>query len=346
MTAMAVDLRDVAARSGVSVATASRALNGNPRVSEETVRRVQEAAKELGYRPNASARALRTSRSRFVGLVITNLMNASLQAIAQVVQQRLAEQGYQLLLSVTGGDPAQEVEALRVLGDHSAEGAVVVGSGRQAVEELQRQHLPVVHLARRPATPAGDCVLVDDLAGARDAVHYLADLGHRRVAVITGPQDVTSGRERLQGYRLGLQDVGLGFVEELVVSGPFTPAVGAQAVERLLGLPRRRRPTALLVTNHEAAFGALPALRQAEVDVPGSLSVVCYEDADLMRWWHPSITVVDINPHEMGELAARLLLERISGTRPASTRPADFRVGTRLTVRSSCASPRRTAVGR
>jgi len=338
-----VDLRDVAAACGVSVATASRALNGSPRVSAETVRRIRAAAADLGYRPNASARALRTARSRFVGLVVTNLVNPSLRVIAELVQQRLAAHGYQLVLSVTGGDAAQELEALRMLADHHAEGVIVVGSDTQAVDELHRLALPAVHLARRPDRPAGDCVLGDDLAGARDATRYLAGLGHRRIAVVSGPQTVTSGRERLQGHRLGLADAKLPFVEERAVSGPFAPATGTAAVQRLLALPARRRPTALLVTSHEAALGVLPALRRAQVDVPRELSVVCYEDSELMQWWHPAVTVLDINPGEMGELAARLLLERITGVRPGSTRPAEFRVGTHLTVRSSCAPLRGAA---
>jgi LacI family transcriptional regulator len=281
-----------------------------------------------------SARAL-----TFVGLVVTNLVNTSFHVIAERVQQRLAEHGYQMMLAVTGGDAAQEREALRVLADHNAEGAIVVGSDSRTTDELHRLALPVVHLARRPADPAGDCVLGDDLAGARDATRYLVGLGHRRIAVVCGPPTVTSGRERLQGYRLGLQDDGHPAPDELVVPGPFTAAAGAAAVQQLLALPARRRPTALLVTNHEAAYGVLPALQEAGVAVPDRLSVLCYEDAEILRWWHPAVTVVDINAAEMGELAARLLVERITGRRSASTRPGDFRVGTHLTLRDSCAAP-------
>ena len=337
---MAVGLREIAAACGVSVATASRALNSSPRVSPHTERRVRAVAAELGYRPNASARALRTARSRFVGLVVTNLVNASFQVIAERVQRQLAGCGYQMLLSVTGGDPAQELEALRVLADHAAEGVILVGADDTAIDELHRLRLPTVHLARRPDRPAGDCVLGDDLTGAREATRYLAGLGHRRIGVVCGPQGVTSGRERLAGYRLGLRDARIRFVPEHAVSGPFTPATGRAAVQHLVRLPARRRPTGLLVTSHEAALGVLPALREADVEVPGDLSVVCYEDAELLRWWHPAVTVLDINAAEMGELAARLLLERITGARPSSTRPADFRVGTHLTVRASCGPPK------
>jgi len=335
---MGVGLREVAAACGVSPATASRALSGAPRVSAQTVARVQEAARRLGYRPNASARALRTARSRFVGLVVTNLENPSYHAVAEVVQRQMAAAGYQLVLSVTGGDPAREREALQVLADHHAEGAVVVGAHEQTVAQIRRLDLPAVHLARRPVDPAGDCVLADDLTGARSATARLTGLGHRRIALIGGPEEVTSAGERADGYRLGLQDAGLRPAAELIVAGPFVPSTGAAAVARLLALPARRRPTALLVSSHEAAFGVLGALREAGVDVPGELSVICYEDDRMMRWWHPAVTVVDINAAAMGELAAVRLVERIEriATTPQPDRSEVFRVGTRLVVRASC----------
>jgi LacI family transcriptional regulator len=338
---MTVDLRSVAELSGVSVSTASRALSGSPRVNEETRRRVQVAAEKLGYRPNATARALRTAHSQLIGLVVTNLVNASFHVIAEIVQRRLAEQGYQMVLSITGGDADQERAALSTLIDHNATGVIVVGSDSQATQELHRRGLPVVHLARRPDEPAGDCVLGDDLTGARVATKYLLAKGHRRIGVIAGPQDVTSGRERLLGYRLEMDEMRVSVRDEWVVWGPFTPATGASGVETLMNLPPRQRPTALIIANHEAAFGALPALQEQGISVPDELSVVCYEDAQLMRWWHPGVTVIDNNAAEMGELAARLLLERILGSRTATAHPSEFRVGTRLIERGSCAGPAR-----
>src|SRR2546430_15025482 len=174
---VAVDLRQVAQHSGVSVSTASRALSGAPWVSGQTVARVRAAAAALGYRPNASARALRTARSQFIGLVITNLVNTSFHTIAEVVQRELARRGYQLMLSVTAGDAVQERSALRTLVDHSAAGVIVVGSDSEATEELRELRTPTVHLARRPRQPAGDCVLGDEIAVGRLATAYLLVAG-------------------------------------------------------------------------------------------------------------------------------------------------------------------------
>jgi LacI family transcriptional regulator len=332
-----VDLRQVAAASGVSLSTASRALSGSGRISEATRDRVRRVADELGYRPNALARGLRTSHSRLVGLVVTNLVNASFHVIAEIVHNRLKASGYHLVLCITGGDVDEERAYVQTLRDHNVDGVIVVGSDPTAVEQLRRTGIPTVHLARQPRRPAGDCVLGADLEGARDATRYLLSLSHRRIAVVAGPATVTSGYERLAGYRLAMGEAGVGHDDDLVFAGPLEPAAGVAAVDRLLALPERRRPTAVLVTNHEAAFGLLPALRERKVRIPGELSVLCYEDADLLRWWDPAISVMDNNAARMGDLAVNILLDRVGGKANTETpRWTEYRVGAQLVVRDSC----------
>jgi LacI family transcriptional regulator len=335
---VAVDLRDVARHSGVSVSTASRALRGSGRVSPATEARVRAAAAALGYRPNASARALRTARSGFVGLVVTNLVNTSFHTIAEVVQHELARRGFQLMLAVTAGDPAAERAALRTLAEHSAAGVIVVGADDSASEDLRALSVPTVHLARRPPHLAGDCVLGDDIAGARLAAEHLLGLGHRRIAIIAGPGGVQSGRERMAGYWLAMRGAGIDPDADLAVAADLSPDAGAEAVATLLALPPARRPTALIIANHEAVYGALPALRGRSVAVPAELSVICYEDSPLVRWWHPAMTVVDNSARQMGELAARLLLTRLEqpADQDRSREFSEFRVGGRLVERDSC----------
>jgi LacI family transcriptional regulator len=326
----------VARRSGVSVSTASRALRGSGRVSAATEARVRAAAAALAYRPNASARALRTARSGFVGLVITNLANTSFHTIAEVVQRELARRGFQLMLTVTAGAPGAERAALRTLAEHNAAGVIVVGADDGASEELRALGMATVHLARRPPHLAGDCVLGDDIAGARLAAEHLLGLGHRRIAVIAGPGGVQSGRERMAGYWLAMRGAGIDPDGDLAVAAGLSPDAGAEAVAALLGLPAGRRPTALIIANHEAVYGALPALRERSVAVPAELSVICYEDSPLARWWHPAMTVIDNNARQMGELAARLLLSRLEQQEPSGREFSEFRVGGRLVERDSC----------
>jgi LacI family transcriptional regulator len=326
----------VAQLSGVSVSTASRALTGSSRVSEQTAAKVRAAAATLGYRPNASARALRKARSQFIGLVVTNLVNTSFQVIADVARREFARHGYQLMLSITDGDPVLERSTLGILVDYNAAGVIVVGSDSEAAGELRERGTPTVHLARRPRQLAGHCVLGDEIAGARSATEYLLEAGHRRIAIIAGPRDVQSGRERMQGYWLAMQAAGVPVREELTLAVALSPEAGAQAAKTLLGLPARRRPTALIVASHEACYGALPSLREHPISVPDDLSVICYEDSPLARWWHPAITVIDNNARQMGELAARLLLQRMDPGDGDRAEFSEFRVGTRIVERDSC----------
>ncbi|HEY6789553.1 MAG TPA: LacI family DNA-binding transcriptional regulator [Trebonia sp.] len=207
-----------------------------------------------------------------------------------------------------------------------------------ASEELRALGMPTVHLARRPAHPAGDCVLGDDITGARLAAEHLLSLGHRRIAVIAGPGRVQSGRERMAGFWLAMRSAGIDPDEGLAVAAELSPDAGAEAVAALLGLPAVRRPTALIIANHEAVHGALPALRERSVAVPAELSVICYEDSPLARWWHPAMTVIDNSARQMGELAARLLLNRLEqpGGLDGGREFSEFRVGGRLVERDSC----------
>jgi LacI family transcriptional regulator len=149
----------------------------------------------------------------------------------------------------------------------------------------------------------------------------------------------------MQGYWLAMRAAGVPVSDELTLAAALSPDAGPPAVETLLALPARRRPTALIVANHEASYGALPALRERSVTIPADLSVICYEDSPLARWWHPAVTVIDNNARQMGELAARLLLQRLDPGLDPGLDPADgdraeiseIRVGTRIIERDSVA---------
>ena len=158
--------------------------------------------------------------------------------------------------------------------------------------------------------------------------------------------------ERMAGYWLAMRAAGIDPDDDLAVAAGQSPGAGAKAVTALLALPAARRPTALIIANHEAVYGALPALREQSVAVPAQLSVICYEDSPLARWWHPAITVIDNNARQMGELAARLLLSRLEQAGPdqagadqpgieGSREFSEFRVGGRLVERNSCRALRK-----
>lgn len=322
----------------MSKSTASRALSGHPLVSDEARKRVLEAAEQLGYRVNRIASGLRAGSSRQLGLVVTNLVNASFHTVTTEMQALAHQAGYQLLLCVSQGDPSQEAASLATLAAHRVDGLVIVctDQGVAEVTELVAAGLPVVGLVRRPAGFDAPVVQGDDERGAHLATRHLIDLGHRRIAYIGGLPTTTTGRERFEGFRSAHAAAGLPLDMELVERGPFDSAFGIEAVKRLYA---RGRFTALFITNHESVFGALPELSRNGVSVPGDLSLVCYEDVPLFDCWNPPITVVDNAPGEMGRAAFDLLLKQIDHVDSDHT-PQVVRVPPRLIVRASCSPPR------
>jgi LacI family transcriptional regulator, galactose operon repressor len=341
---MAVTLDDVADAAGVSKSTASRVLSGSSRVSPKTRRAVLAAAERLGYRMNRIASGLRTRRSKLVGLVVTNLVNASFHAITSVVHRRLDELGYQVLLCITESDPARERRYLEALLDHRVDGLIIIGTGENTdvVKGVEATGIPVVNLIRSPDGAPGDSVMAADREGAVLATRHLLELGHRRIAFIGGPASVDSGRERYAGFTQALAEHGREPDPALVLRGPYEVPFGDEAVTRLMngvnGGPGPR-PTALYSANHEATFGVLSALVQFGVQVPGELSLVCHEEAPFFAYWHPPITFVDNGAQDMGELAAEQLLRRIQQAEAGGGGEGrSLRVGAKLVVRRSTAA--------
>ncbi|MET7573204.1 LacI family DNA-binding transcriptional regulator [Streptomyces sp. NPDC005492] len=333
---MAVTLDEVAEAAGVSKSTASRVLSGSDRVSDRTQRAVMAAAERLGYRPNRIASGLRTRRSNLIGLVITNLVNASFHTITGIVQRRLDELGYQVLLCITDSDPARERRYLEMLLDHRVDGLIIVGTGENTpvVADVAAAGIPVVNLIRSPDGAPGDAVMAADREGAVLATRHLLRLGHRRIAFIGGPASVDSGRERYAGYVEALASAGLEPDPALIARGPYEVPFGAEAVMRLMG--EGPRPTALYSANHEATFGALGALVQLGIRIPDELSLVCHEEAPWFPYWHPPITFVDNGARDLGELAAEQLLRRIGKhENPLEGAGRAIRVGSKLVVRES-----------
>lgn len=328
----------VAAAAGVSRSTASRVLSGSKAVSPEAKVKVSAAAERLGYRTNRAARSLRTKRTRLVGLVMNNLVNATFHVIAEVLQRRLSERGYQVLLCVTNADPQTEARYISTLAEHQVDGLVILGTGQNTVElrALEMAGTPVIHVVRASEDAPGERLLASDEEGALQAMRHLLGLDHRRIAYLGGGPDSNSGRERLAGYRHALMDADVPYLPELMLQGPYEPAFGASAVRQLLS--ETPRPTAIYIANHESAFGALPALHELRVVIPAELSVICHEDAPWFRHWHPALTIIDNGAVELAELAAARVLARMQ-TQPGGDQRTLYRVGARLVLRSSTAKP-------
>ena len=332
-------LEDVARAARVSVSTASRALAGKGLANRLTELKVRRAAAELGYRPNTLARGLKTRSSRLIGLVVHNLVNASFQTLVEVAQKRLLGEGYQVILCITGDDAEQEARTLEILADHRIDGLIIVPTGHNGARlaSLEASGVPVVCVVRRDEAADLEAVLAADPEGAYAGTGYLLDLGHRRVGLVAGRQETTSGRERLSGYLRALNERGIPTDQTLVHVGPYDPETGVLASRRFLDM--ENPPSALFVANHEASFGVLRVLSERRIAIPEQLSLLCYEDVPWFSWHRPAISVVDNGAPNIASLAVDRLLRRTAPGGPDEEEKREFRVGARLVVRESCSPP-------
>ncbi len=335
--AASATLQDIADACKVTRATVSRALRGSPGVGAALRARIVATAEQIGYRPNRVAQGLRNRRSNLVGLILTNLVNASFQTITEVMQSRLDAAGYHTILSVSGGRLDQEERLLSMLFERQVDGIVMLGSdGQVPLSPLLRDApVPVVHLIRRLDPQPADSVLARDREGAHEATSHLLALGHTRIALVVGKNDTHVGNERRRGYLKALRDAGIKPDRSIIVDGAYAPETGTRAVQQLFS--QADPPTALLIANHEAAFGALPALVERRIDIPKQVSVIVYEDAPWFAYWGPPLTVVDNQPAALADAAVALLLARLQ--HQAAPAIGEMRPRSRLIVRSSCASP-------
>ena len=308
-----MDIREVARRSGVSVATVSRALNNRPDVSHSTRERIVAIAAELGYRPNHQARALVRRRSDLVGLIWdtgylgTRGRHPFLQDLLVGLKMAFADTGRHLLLLST---PESEVDAYaRIARQNNLEGVILMGidEGHPSISALLESEIPCVAIDLPLHGSRASYVTSDNRAGAATAVQHLYGLGHRRIATICGPLDLMPGAERLAGYRYQTARLDLPYREEYVTHGDFFLASGRACMRQLLALPQP--PTAVFAAGDEMAIGALDVLADAGIAVPGQLSVVGYDDIEAAALIRPALTTVAQDSRQLAAAAARLLAD-------------------------------------
>ena len=315
-----VTLRDVAADAGVHPATASRALNPGtrPLVNEETAKRVLDSAARLGYRPNPIARGLKTNRSYTVGVIVPDLRNPLFPPIARGVEERLEPSGYTSLLANTDNDDEREKLSFEALTARQVDG-FITGTARRRhplLRELADTGIPVVQVNRRMDDEDLPSVVADDVGGVSMAVDHLAALGHTRIAHVAGSLEVSTGKQRYDGFRSAMAERGLEVDERLVPTAVnYSEAEGARLTRALVeeGLFF----TALLAGNDLMALGCMDALNEAGLRCPEDVSVVGFNDMDWSDRFSPPLTTVRVPHYELGVRAADLLLERLATDEPA-----------------------------
>jgi len=332
---MAPTVRDVARLAGVSAMTVSRVVNDQPGVSAETRLRIQEAIAELNYAPSKVASSLTSAKTQLIGLIIPDVSNPFFALMVRGAEATARKAGYRLLICNSESDLRLEREYVSDLVAHRVDGLIIAPVSEKSEAHLAglvERKFPVVLLDRAVDSLDCDSVALDNVDGARRLVAHLIVLGHRRIAFITDPEDVSTGRGRMQGARQALAEGAIEFSDDLVFHTRTDQIGGYRAAQQIIGMAQR--PTAIVAINNLIAVGCIQALRQADLRIPDDVALVCFDDIQLQAVVAPFLTVFDQPAETMARVAAQLLLERIAGNVGRQARTVTF--PGQLIVRESC----------
>jgi DNA-binding LacI/PurR family transcriptional regulator len=327
-------LKDVADYAQVSRATVSRVLNNNPQVAEDLRARVLEAVRALGYQPNRAARRLRANSSDVLGLIISDIENPFFTSVVRGVEDTAYAHQMSVVLCNTDEDSEKQRMYLRVMRAERVAGLIISPTSvYDAAEfaELRRLGIPIILLDRHIDNFETDAVTINNLNGAFLAVKHLIGLGYERIAMIGGMLQLTTGRERYEGYRKALSAAGIRFDDKLCKIGNSKTESGYRLAQELI--TGAQVPQAIFVANNLMTLGALRAMREHGVRIPDDIALVGFDDMPWAGELCPALTAVSQPTYELGQETVHLLLRRLVGP-DAPVRTVTLEP--RLVVRESC----------
>ena len=304
-------IKDVAREAQVSTSTVSHVLNKTRFVSPEITLRVERAIQDLHYAPSALARSLKVNETRTLGMLVTSSANPFFAEVVQGVEQRCFELGYSLALCNTQDDKARLNSNMEMLLQKRVDGIILMCTQLELGAGIfdRYPNIPLVLADWGPQDMVADIIQDGGQLGGQLATEHLIGLGHRHIGCITGPGGKRAADERLAGFKAAMDHAGLTVRDEWICEGDFELAGGNSAMNALLSLPER--PTAMFIANDMMAMGALRALADAGINVPGQMSIVGYDNIELAHYLVPSLTSVEQPKTSMGALAVDTLLSRI-----------------------------------
>jgi LacI family transcriptional regulator len=332
-----VTMNDVARAAGVSTTTVSHVVNKTRRISPETERAVAAAIEATGYVNDGIAKSLRTGKTHTIGLAVSTMSNPHFGEVVRSIEKHLAAPGYSLLLTDTHDDPNRELRAVRDLLAHRPVGIILAPSAKpeEALRQISRRGIATILLDRVPEhldpTQPMDAIGVANVEPTAQLVEHLAEHGHRRIAMISGPPGLRTTLERIDGYVLGLQRTGLASTKELLRSGYSETEPARQAITELLAL--KSPPTALITGNNHMTIATMRTLRDVGLRVPEDIALAAFDDFPWADLFHPRLTVMAQPIAEIGALATEMLFQRIQDP---DLKPREARLSPWLIVRDSC----------
>lgn len=305
---MTVTIYDVAREANVSMATVSRVVNNNPNVKPQTRKKVFDAIERLGYRPNAVARGLASKKTTTVGVVIPDISNSIFAEVARGIEDIANMYHYNIILCNADKRKDKEIRVINTLLEKQVDGLLFMGGAvtEEHIQAFKTASVPVVLCATSDANESYPSVDIDHESAAADAVRRLIQHGHRRIGMISATlEDLSSGYARYHGYKKALEEAGIAFDESLVRIGNYRYESGSEVAQYFLGLSER--PTAIFAANDEMAIGAIHAIQDAGLKVPGDISVISVDNVRMASMVRPQLTTVAQPMYDIGAVSMRLL---------------------------------------
>ncbi len=304
------NIKDVANKANVSVATVSRALNKPQSVKEKNRQKVMDAVEELEYDPDPVARALRNNKVKSIAVVVPNITNAIMAEMTEGAHAELAEQNYNTVLFNTSESFEREVYYCDLLKETMVEGAIfITGSGETPPVQKLAQKKAVCLINRHTDCDSVDQIVADEYGGMQLLVYHLYKLGHERIAFITGKEETSATKKKIAGYKEYLEELGLGFNKKFVVSGEWTLKGANLAMKELLQL--RQSPSAVIVGTDYMGLGVISAINEAGLSIPDDIAITGFDNASSSEYYNPPLTTLNYPNYELGKMAARAVLNRI-----------------------------------
>ena len=335
MTKTRVTLKDVANKVGVHSSTVSRVLNPKTRsmVTEEIADKILSVVKDMGYRPNAFAQSLKTNKSFTVGVMVPDLTNPAFAPIIKGIDDMLEAHGYSVIVASTYNLPEKQQSTVEKFRERHVDGLIIATAKRKdtLIDDCRQEGTPFVQAVRASVDADVSSVVSDEIIGGNMVVSHLAQLGHKRIAYVAGPQFLSTGYERYRGFLQGMKNAGLEADKDLVVfCEEFTEEEGRNATSKLLAL--RKKFTAIYAGNDLLALGVYDELEADGIKCGQDISVVGFDDMPFADKFNPPLTTVHTPLVNVGGEAARILLEKIADSSiPART----IKLKPDLIVRSS-----------
>ncbi len=331
-----VTLKDIALKAGVSKSTVSRIFNNKGNVNPILKRKVKKVAKELGYYPNILAASLKRKRTYTIGVIISNILNPFFTSVVRGIEDIAIKNNFNIILCNADEDPKKEGIYIDVLRSKKVDGMIIAttGENKDHFSALEREGIPVVLVDRKVEGSNFDTIITNNKKGAFDAISHFIETGYRRIGFITGPLNITTSFERLEGYKLALRKYEIPFDESIVKIGEFKEDSGYKNMKELLKI--KNPPNAIFAGNYLIALGVYEAIKECGLKIPEDIAVITFDDFPWFKHLSPPLTAVSQPTYKLGAYSMRRLIKLIEGKKPYSEKRKRVILKNSLIIRESC----------